>query len=246
VKKLILIFTFLLLAADLAADQQIPKSAGLINDRAGVLKAGDVRRLETKAGAYRDRTGNELAVLIVQTLDDRSLEDYAHDVFKAWGIGSSDKDNGVLFLVAIQERKARIEVGYGLEAQLTDIECGRLVSKRSPMADSFREGDYAGGVNAVLDGIVQAIGGEYNPPPPKESSKDNGVTPLVMLIFFVVWAAIFILRSRGGGGWTSGGSLGGRGSSSRGGFTFGGGSGFSGGSSFGGGSSGGGGASGGW
>ena len=240
-KRLILIFILLLLSVGIAADQQIPAAQGHINDYANLLDRAVIQRLEARAATYREQTGNEVAVLIVNTIGRRSLEDYAHDVFQSWGIGSKDNDNGVLFLVAIQEQRARIEVGYGLEGDLTDIECGRLVNKRSPMAQSFRNRDYAGGVNAVFDGIVQAIGGEYDPPQPKTNNKGKEISSTV--IFFLI-LGIFILgrfNRRGRGFWRFGGPLGGGG-----GFTLGGGSGFGGGGGFGGGSSGGGGASGGW
>lgn len=233
---------FLLVAASLLAAPKLPDHDGLITDRAGVLNRSDIQQLESKAGAYRQQTGSEIAVLIVPTIGDQSLEDYAHDVFKAWGVGQKDKDNGVLFLVAIQEKKARVEVGYGLEGELTDLESGRLVSTKSTMAQFFRNGDYAGGVNAVLDGIVQAIGGEYDPPQQKDDGDDRKSVglPFGFIIFFLL---IAILRRRGSTGRRFGGPFGG-------GFiggSFGGGSGFGGGGGgFGGGSSGGGGASGGW
>ncbi|PWB76322.1 hypothetical protein C3F09_00605, partial [candidate division GN15 bacterium] len=170
-----------------------------------------------------------------------SLENYAHDVLAKWGIGQKGKDNGVLFLVAIQEHKARVEVGYGLEDKLTDLEAGRLVNRNSPMAEAFREGDYAGGVNAVLDGIVQAIGGEYNPPKPKK--KGNRLPPFAPLAFVIFFIIISILRRAGSSGRRFGGPFIGGFGGFGGGF---GGGGGGGGFSFGGGSSGGGGASGGW
>jgi len=237
VRKIISSFVFLLTATVLLAAPKLPQYKGPINDPAGVLSPGAIKSLEAKAIAYREKTGVEIGVLIVPTLDHRSIEDYAHDIFNAWGIGQKDKNNGVLFLAAIQERKARIEVGYGLEAKLTDLESGRLVNKYSPMARYFRKGNYAAGVNAVLDGIVQAIGGEYNPPQPKNKQVNNYL-PFGQIIFFVI-VIFFIKLSRrrrsshkGFGGPFIGG--------------FGGSSGGGGGFSFGGGSSGGGGASGGW
>lgn len=242
VRKFLSALVLLVAAAGLLAAPTLPNHDGLITDRAGVLNRSDIPQLESKARAYHQQTGSEIAVLIVPTIGDQSLEDYAHDVFKAWGIGQKDKDNGVLFLVAIQERKARIEVGYGLEAQLTDLESGRLVNRESPMAQQFRTGDYAAGVNAVLDGIVQAIGGEYDPPKPKDGIDDriSAFLPLGLIILFTIIGAFrrrrFSGRKFGGpfGGMFGDGSFGGGGSGGGGGFTFGGGS------------SGGGGASGGW
>jgi len=247
-KSTFTILFFLLLFSTLTA-QQLPEYEGPINDLAGILKPSEMRQLKTKVIAYRNQTGNEIGVLIIPTLENHSLEDYAHDVLEEWGIGQEGKDNGVFFLIAIEEKKARVEVGYGLEADLTDNECGKLVKKNSPMADHFRKGDFAGGINAVLDGIIQGINGVYEPPRPKKHE-------LGKLLFLIIVVTIIILlvkivtpkrsgRKRfggpfddgffGGGGLSSGG-FGGGSSSSGGGGGFG----------FGGGSSGGGGASGGW
>lgn len=231
----------LLLALSVFAKSDLPGYEGMINDRAALLSRDEIRQLESKTRSYREQTGVEIGVLIVSNLGDRSLEDFAHDIFNAWGIGSKDNDNGVLFLIAIDEKKTRLEVGYGLEAELTDLEAGRIVSRNSPMAEHFRRGDFAGGINAVLDGIAEAVGGEYNPPR-RENEEEEAFFPLLIPLGFIIFFVVLsILRRRGiidrrfGGpfiGGFGGGSSGGR--SSGGGF------------SFGGGSSGGGGASGGW
>ncbi len=240
-RKTFPVIIVLLVAAGLLASSQLPDYEGLVTDRANILSQSDIQQLESKASAYRAQTGSEIGVLIVPTIGDQSIEDYAHDLFKAWGIGQKDNDNGVLFLVAIQEREARVEVGYGLEGKLTDIESGRLVNRNSPMAQHFRKGDYVAGVNAVLDGIAQAIGGEYNPPPPKNGNHD-GIPVLMPLGLFVLFLLTAILRRRRLTGRRFGGPF----SSGFGGGSFSGGRGGGGGFSFGGGSSGGGGASGGW
>lgn len=251
-KKFILTFVTFLLAVGVLADPPLPDATGFINDEAGLLSSSQIDALEVKARNYRDQSGHEIAVLIVETSGDRSIEDLAYDVYQKWGIGSDKTDDGVLFLVAFKDRKARIEVGYGLEGDLTDLECGRLVNKSSPMAEAFRAGDYAGGVNAVFDGIVAGISGEYIPPAPTKRSGKNGTkrSPFVHIILLAaLGGSIFISRLknrnnhwRPGGPRRTGGLFGG-------GFTVGGGSGFGGGGGFGGfsgGSSGGGGASGGW
>ena len=229
------------MAAGHLAGSPLPEYKGPINDLAGILNSQDVRQFESQVLAYREKSGHEIGVLIVPTLGDRALEDYAHDVFKAWGIGQKGKDDGVLFLIALQEKKARVEVGYGLEGELTDLESGRLVNKNSPMAAHFREGDFAGGVGAVIDGIEQAIGGEYDPPKAKSGDK-GGIPPLALIIFIIAGIVMsFLRRSRLTGRRFGGPFFGGFGGGLGGG-SFGGGGGFS----FGGGSSGGGGASGGW
>lgn len=229
---------------------QVPTYGGPVNDLAGVLSRDQVDQLSRKILDYRQASSNEIGVLIVKSLENRSLDDFAYDVFKKWGIGKDAKDNGVLFLVAVDDRKARVEVGYGLEADLTDAESGRLVRRTSPMADHFRQNDYYGGVNAVIDGIITAIGGEYNPPEAanddRRGQKGFPIAALLFILFPVLSIITRIFRRkslRGGpGNWWTGAGMGGFGGS--GGFGSGGGGG--GGFSFGGGSSGGGGASGGW
>jgi uncharacterized protein len=234
------LFVLALLEPAFALD--IPKYDGPVNDIAGVLDRRDIQTLSKKIVAYRDKSQIEIGVLIIPSLEGASLEDYAHDVFKAWGIGRAEKDNGALFLVATTDRKARIEVGYGLEGALTDLECGRIVSRNSPMANAFRGGDYAGGVAAVIDGIEAGIAGDYEPP----EKTDSGMAPPFMLLFISVMFMLALIRVRrrarfgAPGGWTHG-PFGGMGLG--GGFKSGG---SGGGFSFGGGSSGGGGASGGW
>jgi uncharacterized protein len=218
-----------LLLLAVAAALRIPPYTGPVTDLGGVLSAPQRQRLAEKILDYRAASTNELGVLIVRDLEGASIEDYAHDVFAQWGIGKKGKDNGVLFVVALADRKVRLEVGYGLEADLTDLEAGRLVSGQSPMAAAFRAGDYAGGIDAVVDGVIQAIGGEYNPAP--RSSSGGQASSQAPLVFFVVVLVLVVfmasrvpyraLRGGRGGGWVSSGSFGGGGGG--GGFHFGGG-----------------------
>lgn len=248
-KKLLAVVVLLLAPMALSADKAIRQPVGFINDFADVLSERAVEQLESKASDYRNGTGNEVSVLIVSTLDNKSLEDFAHDVVRDWGIGQKEKNNGVLVLIAIAERKVRIEVGYGLEGALTDLESGRLVGRNSPMADHFRQGDYAGGISVLLDGIFQAIAAEYTPPPRDKKNESVSLAKSIFGLLFFLVVMILIFRSRRGGGGGSmigpliAGMMLGRGGK----FTYGGGSGGRGGfGGFGGGSSGGGGASGGW
>ncbi len=226
----------------------VPLYTSPATDLADLLGADELRALNQKLLEYRTQSGHEIAVLIVPTLGDEALEDYAHKVFNKWGVGKGTEDNGVLFLMALQEKKTRIEVGYGLEGDLTDAESGRLVGRTSPMADHFRGQDWSGGINAVVDGIITAIGGEYTEP---QSSEQESPIPFGIIIFIIVILMIIIgkivdairgVSSSGGGGWGTGGGFGGFGGFGGGSSSSGGGGGFS----FGGGSSGGGGASGGW
>lgn len=234
-------------------------------DQAGLLSSGDVQYLSQRLQAYRDSTSIEIAVLIVQSLDGAPVEDYAHKVFNSWGIGKDSADNGALLLIALQEKKTRIEVGYGLEGALTDAESNRIVNKNASMAGYFRQGDFAGGINAAIDGIMIAVGGDYIKYAEKyEKERGKGFSGAFfwLILAFIIFSIIGQIFRRGGGG--TGHTIGRRGSSGagdillgaligamlgggrRGGGSFGGGGGGGGFGGFGGGSSGGGGASGGW
>ena len=247
-RRLFIVFALLvvLLASSVYA-LDVPLYTSPATDLAGLLSASDVSALNQRLLDYRTQSGNEVAVLIIPTLGDEALEDYSHKVFNQWGIGKGAKDNGVLFLMALEEKKTRIEVGYGLEGDLTDVESGRIVNRRSPMADRFRSQDWGGGINAVIDGIITAIGGEFAEPQGggKKTPIPVGIVIFALIILMVIVGkivdAVRGVKSSGRGGWGSGGGFGGFGG-------FGGGSsgGGGGGFSFGGGSSGGGGASGGW
>ena len=242
IKRLALLSLLLLVAV--AAALQIPPYSSPVTDLGGVLDAQQKQQLEEKIINYRAASTNEIGVLIVRDLEGAGIEDYARDVYAKWGIGKKGKDNGVLFVMSVDDRKARLEVGYGLEGDLTDLESGRIVSRQSPMANAFRSNDYAGGVGAVVDGIIQAIGGEYAPP---QSRSDKAGKPVAFAGVIILAALVMLLRIIGrgirggiggpfGGGWSSGGFFSGGSSGGGGGGGF----------SFGGGSSGGGGASGGW
>jgi uncharacterized protein len=229
-----------------ASALDVPPLRARVNDLAGVLPPEVEQRLELRLGAYEKKTGHQLAVLIVDSLDGDPLEDFTLRVVEAWKLGNKDRDDGVLLLVAIKDRKIRIEVGYGLEGDLPDALAGRIV--RDVMAPAFRRGDVAQGVTAAVEAIMSATGGEGQlrlPEPSANSgrrrSSGSGLAPFLLLGLIVL---LFLGggRGRGGGGgaFVAGMLMGGMGRGGRGGG--GGGGGFSGG----GGGFGGGGASGSW
>jgi uncharacterized protein len=188
-----------------------------------------------------------VVVAIVPSLDGEAIEDLAVRVVQTWSLGQKDRNNGVLLLIALKDRKARIEVGYGLEDRLTDALSRRILEDR--LFPAFRNGDYAAGVQATCEGIIAATRGAYVAAPRKRRATPSLalIVPLAILVVFI------LLGLQGGSGMTGrgrrryyrsgpvwwGGGLGG------GGFGGGGGGGF-GGFSGGGGLSGGGGASGSW
>jgi uncharacterized protein len=231
---------------EIFSQPEIPEHGGTwVHDNAGILSAQVIGQLEYMLKAERDSTSNQIAVFVIPSLEGGSLEDYSLRVAEKWGLGKADRDNGVLLFISKDDRKMRIEVGYGLEGALTDALASRII--RNEIAPRFRQGDFDGGVQAGIMAIIQAIKGEYvndDPPIEKRNSKRSPLATILIIILVI----IVISRNRrgGGGNWSSGrgwiGPVGGFGGGS-----WGGGGGFGGGGSFGGGGGfGGGGSSGSW
>ena len=130
-----------------SAQPAIPEHQGRwVHDEAGVMSAQAIAQLEAILKAERDSTSNQIAILIIRNLEGDDISAYANRVFKEWKLGDEKKDNGVLFLVSVEDRRMRIEVGYGLEATLTDLTSARI--NRNEVAPYFRRGDYDNGIIA--------------------------------------------------------------------------------------------------
>lgn len=185
------------------------------------------------------RTGHQFVVALFKSLDGESVEDYTNRLFRAWKIGSKKLDDGLLFTLFQQDRRWRVEVGYGLEGTITDLEASEFGRAGVPY---FASGDYAGGVRVVVDGLAARLenGPSVRPPAPAQPSLFSdpvvwiGLICIIWLILQAFLRGPTIGSSYYGGGWDGGGWGGGGGGFGGGGF------------SGGGGSSGGGGASGGW
>jgi uncharacterized protein len=203
-----------------------------INDYAGVLSADEVARLEDTLRARERESSNQIVVAIFRSLQEESLEDYSIRLAQAWRVGQKGLDNGVVFLVFVDDRKMRFEVGYGLESKLTDALSSQIL--RQVVAPRFREGKIADGIAAGLDAIEQAIAGTYKAAPQGQPGRAQGSNPLQLILLLIVMGGIFSIvipalfsshvrrqgwtgGSRGwggpiifpGGGWGSGGGGGG-------------------------------------
>lgn len=168
------------------AHAQVPELTGRVVDNANMLSPTTESVLTEQLRTHEDSTGNQIAILTVETLDGRVLETFSLEVARAWELGTSEFDNGVLVLIAEQERQMRIEVGYGLEGALPDATADRII--RYEMRPRFREGDFDAGVRAGTSAIISSIEGEYEPP---VASSSGGVPTRVMGIFFAIIGAIF-------------------------------------------------------
>jgi uncharacterized protein len=158
--RLIVLLGILVHAAQASA-LDVPPLTGRVVDLAHVLSIQETEQLTGRLKAHEDQTGNQVAILILPSLDGEPLEEYAHRVATTWKLGRKGTDNGVLLLIALQERKLRIEVGYGLEGTLTDLRSTHII--RQEIVPPFKAGDIAGGVRAGTEAILKTIEGTYEP-----------------------------------------------------------------------------------
>jgi uncharacterized protein len=230
-KKLVLI-ACILLPFYASAQLAIPELWGTrVHDEAKVLSPGFVTQLEQLLKAHEDSTSNQIAVLIVPSLEGEVIEEYTLRVSEAWKLGQADKDNGVLLFIAISDRKARIEVGEGLEGPLPDAICNQII--RNELAPYFRQDNYEGGVLASAHAILKAIAGEYHAdatPTGKKRKRPGSIIGTLVVLGIIILISSIRNRGNRGGGWSSGAGWYGGGLSGRsGGGGWGGGGGFSGG-----------------
>jgi uncharacterized protein len=138
---------------------EVPFLSGRVNDLAEILSPATVRDLERLLKTHEDSTSNQVAILTVASLEGEAIEAYALRVAESWRLGQKGKDNGVLLLIARDDRKVRIEVGRGLEGSLPDITCGQII--RHQIVPRFKKGDYDGGTRAGIEAILSTIAGSY-------------------------------------------------------------------------------------
>ena len=142
------------------AQKVIPELWGQrIHDEAKILQASTIDNLEKELKTFEDSTSNQIAVLIISSLQGEAMEEYSLKVAEKWRLGTKLKDNGVLFLVAVDDHEIRIEVGQGLQGKLTDALCSRII--RNEVAPAFRKNAYDGGVITAIHSITKSIRGEY-------------------------------------------------------------------------------------
>ncbi len=183
------------------AATDVPFLAGHVNDNAGILSLDTQRALEELLRMHEDSTSNQIAVLTITSLEGEPLEEYSRRVVMTWKLGQKGKDNGVLLLVAKDDRKVRIEVGRGLEGQLTDAVSSSIM--RHEILPQFKAGDYDRGVRAGVDAIIGAIAGAYTAEEGSTAEMDIG-TGILAFLFFLLVVGIFTMiafATPGCGGW---------------------------------------------
>lgn len=170
-------------AAALAA-LQFPALTGRVVDEAGILSPQAEAEISAQLAAHEKATTNQVVVVTLKSLQGDDISDYGYQLGRQWGIGQKGKNNGVLLIVAPNERKLRIEVGYGLEGVLTDAE-SRMIIERV-IKPYFKQGDYEQGIRAGVGAILAALGGEFQaPPPPTAASDGQGMYGLLIAALFV-------------------------------------------------------------
>jgi uncharacterized protein len=164
--------------------QPIPELTGRVVDNAGILAPTTENILNQQLRQHEDSTGNQVAVLTIESLEGYAIEDYSIAVAREWALGTEEFDNGVLLIIAVQDRRMRIEVGFGLEGVLPDATADRII--RHEMKPKFRDGDFDAGVRSGVSAILEAIEGTYEPPPTSSSGVPTRVGGLFALILGAV------------------------------------------------------------
>jgi uncharacterized protein len=165
----IVLISAIILAAITAVASNVPYLTGRVTDNAEILSEPMRKTLTERLKVHESRTGNQIAVLTIASLEGESIEGYAETVFKEWKLGQKGKDNGILVIVAPQDRRMRIEVGYGLEGTLPDSLAGSII--RNAMTPKFKAGDYNGGIEAGVSAIITVL--ETGEAPGFESTAEN-------------------------------------------------------------------------
>jgi len=172
----------------LSAEPALPELTSRVVDEATLFSAAQKAELESTLKNHENNTSNQIVVVTLKSLEGYDIRDYGLELGRAWGIGQKDKNNGVLLIIAPNERKVSIEVGYGLEGALPDATAKSIIDQE--ILPYFKEGDYFGGAKFGVDAIISAIKGEYVPYEVESSSKSFKFTDLIMpLIFLFVFIA---------------------------------------------------------
>src|SRR5947209_19013016 len=171
-----------------AADVAVPPLSGRVVDQTGTLGSNDIASLTQTLKDLEARKGSQVAVLIVPTTDGEAIEQFSLRVAEAWKIGRKKVDDGAILVVAKNDRKLRIEVGYGLEGALTDVTTKRIIDE--VITPKFKSGDFAGGITEGVNGMLRVIDGEPLPAPAQERQNSAGsfgdVDPVFLIVLMVI------------------------------------------------------------
>ena len=220
-RRLAVVLAALVVAASAASAQQggraydpafpvpaRPSPPRLVNDLTGTLSPTEQDALERKLVALDDSTGSQVAVVLVPTTDGRAPVDYATEILRQWGVGRAGTDDGVVLLVATEDREVFITTGYGAEGALTDAVAGRIV--REVIVPQFRRGAFYAGIDGATDAIAAALSGQFEAP--RRVARGGGDNQIggVLCCLFLLFVALVVMSSRHGPPPSSGSSGSGR------------------------------------
>lgn len=198
IRLLFLTLLFVSLMPDIpgAAGLKVPPLTARVNDHAAMLSPATERQLESVLAALEREESTQLAVLTIPSLEGESLEEYTLKVAESWGLGRKGRDNGALLLIAKNDRKLRIEVGYGLEGRLTDLVAGRII--RNIITPRFRDGDFDQGVIDGIEAMIAAVRGEFKGQGEEISpGQGSAGADFSGVVFFAAFAFLLLGRALG-------------------------------------------------
>jgi uncharacterized protein len=200
--------------APVAAQQlvPVPELRSPVTDLTGTLTPDQVAALDAKLRAFEAQKGSQIAVLVVPTTEPEAIEQYALRVAETWRLGRKGVDDGALLLVALQDRRVRIEVGYGLEGALPDAIANRIIDE--DVVPQFRRGDFHGGIATAVDRMMRVIDGEPLPEPVRRAPSQDipglaGLLPFLFILALVGGSIFRRMFGRVGGALATGGVVGG-------------------------------------
>lgn len=179
---------------------QVPALSGRVNDYGSMISAPVKAELEAKLQQFEAAESTQIVILTIPSLQGDPIENFSIRAVEAWKIGQKDTDNGVLLIVSRDDRKVRIEVGYGLEGRLTDLLAGRIINDE--IVPAFKSRQYDAGFTRGVDAIIAAVHGEYKAKPVKKGDKTS--FPLLFSILFLIYLISQIFRGHRGGPMASG------------------------------------------
>lgn len=199
-KKIILFIGLLLGSWQVFAQDFPPKSNTIVTDYTNTLTSDQKQQLERKLVAFNDTSSTQIAVVILKSIGDYDVNEYAAALGRKWGVGQKGKNNGVMVLVAKDDHKLSIQTGYGVEGALPDIITQQI--RVNDMNPRFKAGDFYGGLDAGTDDIIKYTKGEYKAEnkPQRKQKDDGGGSPIGFIIIIVIVILVAVFRNRGGGG----------------------------------------------
>jgi len=182
---------FFLLISSFASALDVPPLRGRVNDYAGVMSQDQARSLEAQLAQFEQDTGHQVAVLTIPTLDGEDIEGFSIRVAENWKIGKKGFDNGVILVVAVKDRRLRLEVGYGLEGVLPDAIAKRITSEY--IVPRFRSQDYADGIIAGIDAVLKVIKKEPLPESARKKGGNQGSDSNFLIMLIVTFAVLGLM-----------------------------------------------------